>query len=117
MAKFIYFVVDGKVFFDVRIGGRNIRFGLIVVVIRYEVLYSVFGKKFAEFVTELSRQSLIVRNDERRPLYVLYDVSHGERLAAARYSDENLTFQTVFETFGKALYSLGLVTRRLIFGM
>lgn len=76
-----------------------------------------FREKFAEFVTELSRQSLIVRNDERRPLYVLYDVSHGERLAAARYSDENLTFQTVFKTFGKALYSLGLVTRRLIFGM
>ena len=90
MAKFIYFVIYGKVFFNVCVSGRYIRFGLIIIVIRHEILHSVFGEKLAELVTKLSREGFIVSDNEGRALDVLNYVRHSERFSAARHADENL---------------------------
>ena len=45
VTKFIYFVVYGKIFFDIGIRRRYIRFGLIIIVVTNEIFNPVFGEK------------------------------------------------------------------------
>ena len=116
VAEFIDFVVYRKVFFYISIRRGNIRLRLIIIVIGNEVFHSVFGEKLAELVTELRRESFVVRNDERGTLNVLNDVGHGERFSAARYADKHLRAKPVLYSFGEAFYRFRLIARRLIFG-
>ena len=90
MAEFIYLVVYGKILFYIRVGGRNIGFGLIVIVIRHEKLHSVFGEKFAEFVAKLGGKRLVVRNNESGALHFFYDVCHSKGLARTRNAQKHL---------------------------
>ena len=87
MAQFIDLVVDGKVFFDIGIGGGNVAFRLIIIVIRNEIFHAVFGEKFAEFVAKLRGKRFIVRDYQRGTIDVFDDVCHRKRFAAARYAD------------------------------
>ena len=48
MAQAFDLVVDRTVLFDIGVGVRDIRFGLIVIEVRDEKLDGVFGEKFAE---------------------------------------------------------------------
>ncbi len=50
MAQLVDLVVDAGVLLDIGVGGRNVGFGLIVVVIRNEVADRVFRKQALEFV-------------------------------------------------------------------
>ncbi len=84
MAEFIYLVVYGKVLFYIRIGTRDVRFRLIVVVIGNEKFHSVLGEKFSELVTQLRRQRLIMRYNESRTVNVVNDVCHGKSFARPR---------------------------------
>ena len=63
MAKFINFVVDGRVFFNISIGLDYIRFRLIIVVITDKILHRVVRKELLEFAGQLRCQSFVVGND------------------------------------------------------
>jgi len=43
-----HFFVDGKILFDIEIGGRNERLRLIIIVVGDEVLYGIFRKELFE---------------------------------------------------------------------
>ena len=60
-------LTDG-VLLDVRVGRGQVRLGLVVVVVRDEVLDGVVGEELAELVAELRGERLVVRDHERRPL-------------------------------------------------
>ena len=45
MAEFINLVVDRAILFDISIGRRNIRLGLIVFVIGYKILNGIIREK------------------------------------------------------------------------
>ena len=90
---------------------RNIRFGLEIVVIAHEVFHRIVGEERLEFLVELRRQRLVVREDQRRLAYVLDDVRHGERLAGTRDAKQRLELFSVLETFGEFFDGLRLVAR------
>ena len=84
MAQFIYFVVYRKVFFYIRVGLRNVRFGLIIIVVRNKIFNPVFREKFAQFVAKLRGERFVVRYNQSGALNVLNNVSHGKSFTAAR---------------------------------
>ena len=116
VAQLVDLVIDGHILFYIGIRAGNVAFGLIIVVIGYEVLHPVVRKKLTELVAELRRERLVVRDDEGGPPHVFYDVRHRERLAAARDADEHLRADTVEHAFGQFFDRLRLVARRFVRG-
>ena len=61
-------LVDRRVLFDVRVARGDVRLGLVIVVVRDEVLDGVVRKELAHFAIQLRGECLVVREDQRRPL-------------------------------------------------
>ena len=55
-----------RVLLDVRVRRRHVGLGLVVVVVRDEVLDGVVREELLELAVELRRQRLVVRDDQRR---------------------------------------------------
>ena len=61
-------LIDRGVFLDVDVALRDVRLGLVVVVVADEIVDRVVREEFLELAIELSGQRLVVRQDQRRPL-------------------------------------------------
>ncbi len=107
--------VDRRFFFYVKVGRRNVGFGLIIIVIRYKILDCVVGKKGLKLLVKLCRQRFVVSDDQRWPLYLLDHVRDRKRLAAARNSQQNLVLLTGIQICYELLDSFGLITLRRVF--
>ena len=83
-------VVLRGVLLDVEVGLGHVRLGLVVVVVRDEVLDRVVREELAELVAELRGQRLVVGDHERRPLDLLDDPGHRRRLAGAGRAEHRL---------------------------
>ena len=83
-------VVDDRVLVDVRVGRRDVRLGLVVVVVADEVLDGVLREELAHLAVELGGEGLVGREDQRRLAGLLDDVRDGERLARAGDAEKNL---------------------------
>ena len=83
-------IVDDGIFVDEGIGGGNVRFGLVVVVIADEVLNGVVGKEVAHLAIELRGERLVGSQDQGRLLRMLDDVGNAERLTRPRDPQQNL---------------------------
>ena len=83
-------VVPGRVLLDVEVGLRDVRLGLVVVVVGDEVLDRVLREELAELVAELRCERLVVRDHERRFLRLLDDPRHRRRLAGAGGAEQRL---------------------------
>ncbi len=88
VAQPVDLLVDRRVLLDVEILRGNVGLGLVVVVVRDEVLDRVRREVRAELVAELRRQRLVVGEHERRPLQPLDRRRHGHRLAGARRAQQ-----------------------------
>ena len=75
--------VDARVLFYVRIGRRDVRLRLVVVVIGDEVLDGVRREEPLEFAVQLGRQGLVVRDDQRRATVCGDGACHRNRLSRA----------------------------------
>ena len=93
---------------------RDVGFGLIIVVIRYEILHRVFGEKLLELAVELCRQCLVVAEDERGTLHAGDDIGHGEGLARAGHSEQCLRLGAVVYPLRQLVDGLRLVARGLV---
>ena len=91
---------------------RNVGFGLEVVVIADEVFHRVVREESLEFLVELRRERLVVRQDQRRLAHVLDDVCHRESLAGTGDTEERLELFSVLETVCQFLNGFRLVARR-----
>ncbi len=91
-------LVDRAVLLDVEVARRDVRFRLIVVVVRDEVLDGVVREELAEFGVELRGQRLVGREHERRAAGLRDDVRHRERLARAGDAEERLEREAVGES-------------------
>ena len=96
-------LVNDRFFFDVDVGGRNVSFGLIVVVIGDEVFDRVLGKERAELLIKLRRECLVVCEHERGALRAFDDAGDRERLAAAGDAEQHLIFGAVVQPFDERL--------------
>src|SRR3954465_7580415 len=83
-------LVDRAVLLDVEILARDVRLGLVVVVVRDEVLDRVLREELAELVAELGGERLVVGDHERRALDLLDREGHRGGLAAAGDAEERL---------------------------
>ncbi len=83
-------VVPGRVLLDVQVGLRDVGLGLVVVVVRDEVLDRVVGEELAELVAELRGERLVVGDHERRSLDRLDHPGHRCRLARPGRAEQRL---------------------------
>src|SRR5439155_15459809 len=104
------------VLLDVEVGLRDVRLGLVVVVVRDEVLDSVPRKELAEFVAQLGGERLVVCDHERRPADLLDRPGHRRRLAGPGRADERLIALAGRKTVGEYLDRLRLVSGRTVVG-
>ena len=110
-------IVDGGVFFYVGIRVGDIRLGLIVVIIGYEVLHSVFGEELLELAAKLCGEGLVVRQHQGGAVELRDDVCHREGLAGACHAQQHLLPDPVFQTIRQLADRLGLIARRLVIRM
>jgi hypothetical protein len=103
-------LVDRRVLLDEEIARRHVGFGLVVVVVRDEVLDRVLREELAELGVKLRRQRLVRRQHQRRPAQARDDVRHRVGLARAGDPEQGLERQAVGEAFGELVYRFGLVT-------
>src|SRR5574341_509155 len=114
VAHAVDLLVDGRVLLDIGVRGRKICLGLVIIVVRDEVLHGVLGEQFLELVVELGRERLVVRDHERRLLDLLDHVCHGEGLTRPRYAEQDLVPESPRDAVGKLINGLRLVPRGLI---
>ena len=112
MAQFINLVVYHRVLFDVDILTRDIRFGLIVIVIRDKILDCVFGEELAELRTELCGERFIVRKNKRRSVKARDYVRHGESFTRTGNAEKSLRPISRLYSSDETVYCLGLISRR-----
>ena len=81
--------VDRGVLLDEGVGLRHVGLGLVVVVVRDEVLDGVVRHELAELVRELRGERLVVREHERGALHLLDQPGRGRRLAGAGRAEQH----------------------------
>ncbi len=108
-AQPVKLVVDGGLLFNVGVRRRQVRFGLVIVVIADEIFHRVLREEIAEFVEELRRERLVVREHQRRPVHVGDDLGHRERLARAGYAQKHLVLITTFHAAYQMVNGLRLI--------
>ena len=78
--KPLHVVVDGAVLFDVGVGLRDVRLGLVIVVVRHEVLDRVVRQHLPQLVGQLGGQRLVGRHHQGGSLQPLDEPRGGRRL-------------------------------------
>ena len=101
VAQAVDLLVDRGVLLDVEVLRRDVRLGLVVVVVRDEVLDRVVREELAELVAELRRQRLVVRDHERGPLDLLDRERHRGRLARAGDAEQRLEAVARLDALGE----------------
>jgi hypothetical protein len=109
-------LIDGGVLLNERVRGRNVGFGLVIVVVGDEVLHGIVGKERLQLPVELGRKGLVVAHDQRGPPVTGDDMGHGEGLAGSRGPQQDLESISPGKTLaelgdGPGLVPLGLVGR------
>src|SRR5690348_3310334 len=106
-------LVDRAVLLYVEVARRDIRLGLIVVVVRDEILDGVVREELAELGIELRGERLVRREHECGPAASRDHVRHRVRLARSRHAEERLERQAVVQAFGELFYRVRLVAGRI----
>ena len=88
VAEPVDLVVDRRVLLDVGVRLRDVRLGLVVVVVADEVLDGVVREELAELGGELGAERLVRRDDERRTPEPLDRRGHRGGLAGAGGAEE-----------------------------
>ena len=92
--QFLYLLINTQIFLNISPCGSYIGFGLIIIIIRDKILYSIIRKKFFKLHKKLSRQSFIMSQNNRWSLDILYQISNSKGLPRARYPKQSLIFFT-----------------------
>ena len=110
------FLIDGKVLFNIGIGGSQIGFGLIIIVIGHVVFHRVVGKKLLELTVKLRSQCFVVAQHQGGLVDLCNDVGYRKGLARPGNAQQRLVGNSLKHALGELTYGLRLVARRLIVG-
>ena len=110
-------VIDRRVLLDIGIRLRHIGLGLIVVIVRNEILHRILRKELLELTVQLRRKGFVVSVHQGRLLKLLNDICHGKGLAGACYAQQSLRLVTAAKALRQGFDRLRLVSGRLIFRM
>ena len=105
-------VVDGRVLLDVGVRRGDVRLGLVVVVVRDEVLHPVVGEEVLQLGGQLGGQRLVRLDDQGGPLQGLDGPGDGGRLPRSGDPQQGLVAVTPLDPGHQAGDGLGLVARR-----
>ena len=78
MAHTVNGLVYARFLLDIGVAARDIRFGLVIVIIADEIFDRVVGKEAFKFAIQLRGQNLVRRKDQRWALQRLNDFSDGK---------------------------------------
>ena len=106
-------LVDRGVLLDVRVSRGDVCLGLVVVVIRDEVLDRVMREKAFQLSIELGRERFVVGEYQRGATMVLDDVRHRHGLPGARYAEKRLKSVTALQPARQLSDRSGLIAGRL----
>ena len=107
-------LVARGVLLDVGVRGGQVRLGLVVVVVRDEVLDGVRREELPELVAELRGKRLVVGDHERRLLDCGDHVGHRERLAGGGRAEQRLVLPALVDAGRELRDRLRLVAGRLV---
>ena len=82
-----------------------------------KIFYRVLREKLLELTVKLSRQCLIVRNDESQLIQLCDDVRHCKGLTGAGHTEQSLELIAFLEASYQFFDCLGLVTGWLVWGV
>ena len=57
--QFVYMVIDGGIFFNIGVRLRDIRFRLVIIIIRNKIFHRIFGKKVFKLGIQLGGQYFV----------------------------------------------------------
>ena len=83
-------VVDQRFLLDVGVGGGDVGFRLVIVIVADEVLHRVPGEEVPELLVKLGGQRLVVAQDQSGPIDPLDNLGHGEGLPRPGDSQQHL---------------------------
>ena len=106
-------VVDARILLDEEIARGHVGLGLVVVVVRDEVLDRVLGKELAHLGVELRGERLVRRHHDRRATDPGDDVRHRVRLARPRDTEQRLEIEPASNAVRQTFDRLGLIARGL----
>ena len=101
---------------DVRVRGRHVGLGLVVVVVGDEVFDRVVREEALEFLIELGGERLVVRHHQRRPVDARDALGHRERLARTGHAEQHLVLVAALEALGQLVDRPGLIAAKLEVG-
>ena len=101
-AQLVELVVDGGFFVDVDVGGGDVGFGLVKIVVADEIFDGVFGEKTLELVVELRRERFVVRQNQGGAIGGFDELGHREGFAGAGDAEQDLMFVAGFAGRGRA---------------
>ena len=113
-AELVELVVDGGFLVDVQIGGGDVGFGLVVVVVADEIFDGVFGEEGFELVVELCGERFVVSQDQSGAVQGFDDLCHREGLAGAGDAQQDLVFVAGFDAADELVDGGGLVAAGLV---
>ena len=90
-----------RVLLDVRVARRDVRLGLVVVVVADEVLDPVVGEELAHLLGQLGGEALVRGEDQRRPLRLLDRPGDRGRLARAGDAEQRLEAVAALDAFAE----------------
>ena len=94
--ELLYLLVDVRVLLNIGIRAREVRLGLVVVVVGDEVLDRILRKEVPKLGKKLRGQGLVGGKNKRRLLNRLDDPGHSKRLTGSGYAEKGL--ERVFGT-------------------
>ena len=107
-------VVDRAVLLDIGVGLRDVRLGLVIVVVGDEVLDGVVRQHLPQLVGQLRGQCLVGGHHEGRPLQPLDQPGGGGRLAGAGGAEQHHVALPGADPPFEFVDGRGLVARRLM---
>ncbi len=112
MAHLVYALVYRGIFLNIGVGLGDVCFGLVVIIIAYEILDCVFREKFLQFPEQLGRKGLVGSYYQSRFPDPLDDMCHREGFAGAGHTEQHLVGGACENAFRQDFDRPGLVTAR-----
>ena len=116
VAQPVDLVVDRAVLLDVGVGRREVRLGLVVVVVGDEVLDPVLREQLPELAGELRGEALVGREHDRGPLHLGDHRRDRERLPRPGDAEQGLVLLPRLDPLAERRDRLGLVAGGFEFG-
>ena len=116
-AQFINLLIDRRILGNISVRLWHICLRLIIIVIRNKIFHCILREEFLEFTVKLSRQCLIVRNDQRWLIKLCDDVRHRKGLTGTGHTEQSLELIAFLEASYQFFDCLGLITGWLVWGV